>query len=29
MYITVKEAAKKWEIFDRRVRKLCLEGKNR
>lgn len=27
MYITVKEAAKKWEISDRRVRKLCLEGK--
>lgn len=27
MYITVKEAAKKWGISDRRVRILCSEGK--
>lgn len=27
MYITVKEAAKKWEISERRVRVLCSEGK--
>ena len=27
MYITVKEAAKKWNISDRRVRILCAEGK--
>lgn len=27
MYITVKEASKKWGISDRRVRKLCSEGK--
>lgn len=28
MYITAKEAAKKWGISDRRVRILCSEGKN-
>ena len=27
MYITVKEAAEKWGISDRRVRILCAEGK--
>lgn len=27
MYITVKEAAQKWGISDRRVRTLCAEGK--
>ena len=27
MYITVKEAAEKWGISDRRVRILCSEGK--
>ena len=27
MYITVKQAAKKWGISDRRVRILCSEGK--
>ena len=27
MYMTVKEAAKKWNISDRRVRILCAEGK--
>ena len=27
MYITVKEAAERWEISDRRVRTLCREGK--
>ena len=27
MYITVKEAAKKWEISERRVRTLCQEGR--
>ncbi|AJD71515.1 Uncharacterised protein [Streptococcus pneumoniae] len=27
MYITAKEAAKKWGISDRRVRILCSEGK--
>jgi len=27
VYAGNKEAAKKWEISDRRVRKLCLEGK--
>lgn len=27
MYITVKEAAEKWNISDRRVRALCQEGK--
>lgn len=27
MYITVKQAAKKWGISDRRVRVLCSEGK--
>ena len=27
MYMTVKEAAKKWSISDRRVRILCAEGK--
>lgn len=27
MYITVKEAAAKWSISDRRVRVLCEEGK--
>ncbi|HHT96328.1 MAG TPA: helix-turn-helix domain-containing protein, partial [Clostridiales bacterium] len=26
-YITVKQAAKLWEISDRRVRVLCSEGK--
>ena len=26
MYITVKEAAEKWGISDRRVRILCSEG---
>lgn len=27
MYITVKQAAEKWRISDRRVRILCSEGK--
>ncbi len=27
MYMTVKEASKKWAISDRRVRTLCAEGK--
>lgn len=27
MYMTVKKAAKKWDISDRRVRTLCSEGK--
>ena len=27
MYITVKQAAEKWGISDRRVRLLCSEGK--
>lgn len=27
MYITVKQAAEKWGIFDRRVRDLCANGK--
>ena len=27
MYMTVKEAAEKWNIPDRRIRVLCLEGK--
>lgn len=27
MYITVKQAAEKWNISDRRVRILCSEGK--
>ena len=27
MYITVKQAAEKWGISDRRVRTLCSEGK--
>ena len=27
MYITVKQAAEKWGISDRRVRILCAEGK--
>ncbi|MCD8150990.1 MAG: helix-turn-helix domain-containing protein, partial [Clostridiales bacterium] len=27
MYITVKEAAEKWGISDRRIRVLCSEGK--
>lgn len=27
MYMTVKQAAEKWEISDRRVRVLCSEGK--
>ena len=27
MYITVKQAAEKWGISDRRVRVLCAEGK--
>jgi len=27
MYITVKEAAEKWGISDRRIRALCAEGK--
>ena len=27
MYMTVKQAAEKWEISDRRVRTLCAEGK--
>lgn len=27
MYMTVKQAAKKWGISDRRVRTLCVEGK--
>ena len=27
MYITVKQAAEKWGISDRRVRILCFEGK--
>ena len=27
MYITVKQAAEKWGISDRRVRILCWEGK--
>ncbi len=27
MYISVKEAAKKWDISERRVRVLCVEGK--
>lgn len=27
MYITVKEAAEKWELSERRVRTLCSEGK--
>lgn len=27
MYMTVKQAAEKWGISDRRVRKLCSEGK--
>lgn len=29
MYITVKQAAEKWGISDRRVRILCWEGKIR
>lgn len=29
MYITVKQAAEKWGISDRRVRILCSEGKFR
>lgn len=27
MYMTVKQAAEKWGISDRRVRILCAEGK--
>lgn len=27
MYMSAKQAAEKWEISDRRVRILCLEGK--
>lgn len=27
MFITVKEAAEKWGISDRRIRVLCSEGK--
>ena len=27
MYMTVKQAAEKWGISDRRVRILCVEGK--
>lgn len=27
MYMTVKQAAEKWKISDRRVRILCSEGK--
>lgn len=27
MYITVKQAAEKWQISDRRIRTLCSEGK--
>lgn len=27
MYMTVKQAAEKWGISDRRIRILCLEGK--
>ena len=27
MYISVKQAAEKWELSDRRVRILCSEGK--
>ncbi len=27
MYMTVKQASEKWGISDRRVRKLCSEGK--
>ena len=27
MYITIKQAAEKWGISDRRVRVLCSEGK--
>ena len=27
MYITVKQAAEKWSISDRRIRVLCAEGK--
>lgn len=27
MYITVKQAAEKWGVSDRRVRVLCAEGK--
>lgn len=27
MYMTVKQAAKKWDISDRRIRTLCAEGK--
>ena len=27
MYITVKQAAEKWGISDRRIRVLCAEGK--
>ena len=27
MYMTVKQAAEKWGISDRRVRTLCTEGK--
>ena len=27
MYMTVKEAAEKWGISDRRIRVLCSEGK--
>lgn len=27
MYMTVKQAAEKWEISDRRVRILCSEAK--
>ena len=27
MYMTVKEAAAKWSISDRRIRVLCSEGK--
>ena len=27
MFMTVKQAAKKWGLSDRRVRSLCAEGK--
>ena len=27
MYMTVKEAAERWKISDRRIRVLCSEGK--
>ena len=27
MYITVKQAAEKWKISERRIRTLCAEGK--